>query len=134
MARTAVSLDTPFRKGERVIATRDLDGVPGGAAGHIQLHNGLGHWDRYWVLFDDGRQMGQVDHNDLVRPSMLQRWLERKEELEQAAERAAAGAAAEAETAADGEGGDSAGGGIASQIPAHLLERSKAAKARLLGG
>jgi len=133
MARTAVDLDTPFRKGERVVATRDLDGVPGGTKGRIQLHNGLGSWHRYWVLFEDGRQLGQVDHDDLVRPGMLQRWFDHKEEqaraAEQAAARAEAGAAAAAENGASG-----AGGGIASQIPTHLLERSKAAKSRLLGG
>lgn len=133
MAKSAVSLDTPFRKGEGVIATRDLEDVPGGTKGRIQLHNGLGNWHRYWVRFEDGRLKGQVDHDDLVRPDMLQRWLDRKDEEELAAERAAAGAAAEAETAGDGGGDASAGGGIASQIPAHLLERSKAAKSRLLG-
>jgi hypothetical protein len=134
MARTAVDLDTPFRKGERVVATRDLDGVPGGTKGRIQLHNGLGSWHRYWVLFEDGSQLGQVDHDDLVRPGMLQRWFDRKEEQASAAEQAEAGAEAGAAAAAAGNGDAGAGGGIASQIPAHLLERSKAAKARLLGG
>ena len=128
MAKT-VSLDTPFRKGEKVIATRDLEDVPGGTGGKIQLHNGLGHWDRYWVMFDGGRHMGQVDHNDLVRPDQLQAWIDRKEEAALAAERAADAAESTAEAAADGGGG----GGAASLIPAHILERSKAAKARLLG-
>lgn len=129
MAKT-IDLDTPFRKGEQVIATRDLQDIPGGTKGKVQLHNGLGSWHRYWVLFDGGRRMGQVDHNDLVRPDMMQQWLDRKEEAARAAERSAAEAesAASAEPAAGG-----GGGGIASQIPAHLLERSKAAKARLLG-
>ncbi|MEL6982729.1 MAG: hypothetical protein AAFO29_09935 [Actinomycetota bacterium] len=124
-----LDLDTPFRKGELVIATRDLEDVPGGTEGKIQLHNGLGAWNRYWVLFEGTRQMGQVDHDDLVRPNQLQDWKDRKEEDRLAAERAAAGAveAAAVETTGDG------GGGAASLIPAHLLERSKAAKARLLG-
>lgn len=130
MAKT-VDLDTPFRKGERVIATRDLQDVPGGTRGRVQLHNGLGVWHRYWVLFDGGRQMGQVDHDDLVRPDMMQRWLDRKEELARAAERSTAETEATGPAAAESGGG---GDGIASQIPAHLLERSKAAKARLLGG
>jgi hypothetical protein len=85
------------------------------------------------VLFDGDRQMGQVDHDDLVRPSMLEEWTARKEALAAAAEQSAA-AAAEATDAAAAVGAGGGGGGIASQIPAHLLERSKAAKARLLGG
>lgn len=125
-----LELDTPFRKGELVIATRDLEDVPGGTEGKIQLHNGLGSWHRYWVLFEGTRQMGQVDHDDLVRPSQLQAWKDRKVEAALAAERAASGAAEAA--AAEVTAGD-AGGGAASLIPAHLLERSKAAKARLLG-
>jgi hypothetical protein len=133
MAKTATDLDRPFRKGERVVATRDLQGVPGGTKGRIQLHNGLGHWHRYWVLFEDGRQMGQIDHEDLVRPDHLQRWLDRREERARAAEAAAAAVEAGAQVQAD-DAGPSGGNGIASQIPAHLLERSKAAKARLLGG
>lgn len=126
------TLDTPFRKGERVVATRDLAEVPGGTKGKIQLRNGLGSWHRYWVLFDGGRQMGQVDHDDLVRPDMMQAWIERKEQAALAAERSAT--QAEAEAVAPSSGAGEGGGGIASQIPAHLLERSKAAKARLLGG
>ncbi len=128
-----VDLDTPFRKGEKVIATRDLEDVPGGTQGRIQLHNGLGAWHRYWVLFDGDRQMGQVDHDDLVRPGQLQAWKDHKEAMALAAEQSAAQAEA-AEASAAAGGGDGGGSGIASQIPAHLLERSKAAKARLLGG
>lgn len=132
MAKKVLELDTPFRKGEKVIATRDLEDVPGGTAGKIQLQNGIGVWKRYWVLFDGDRQMGQVDHNDLVRPNMLQDWIDRKEAREAAAllSESEAAAAAEASAAGDAGGG---GGGIASQIPAQLLERSRAAKARLLG-
>ena len=129
-----VDLDTPFRKGEQVVATRDLADVLGGTKGKVQLHNGLGAWHRYWVLFDGGRQMGQVDHDDLVRPGMMQQWLDRKEAAAREAEESAARAEAQAEAATNGDGGGGGGGGIASQIPAHLLERSKAAKARLLGG
>ncbi|MGH1488081.1 MAG: hypothetical protein ACRBK7_01600 [Acidimicrobiales bacterium] len=130
MAKNVLELDTPFRKGEKVIATRDLGPILGGTQGKIQLQNGLSNWIRYWVLFDGGRQVGQIDHNDLVRPNQLQQWTDRKEAQELAAlqSESAAAESASAEVSAGG-----AGGGIASQIPAHLLERSKAAKARLLG-
>ncbi len=129
MAKTVIDLDTPFRKGEKVIATRDLAEVPGGTKGKIQLQNGLGAWRRYWVLFEGNRQKGQVDHDDLVRPDQLQDWLARKEAKATAALQSEE-SAAEATTAEVGAG---SGGGIASQIPAHILERSKAAKTRLLG-
>lgn len=131
MAKKVVDLDTPFRKGEKVLATRDLGPISAGTRGKIMLQNGVGAWRRYWVLFDGDRKVGQVDHDDLVRPNGLQAWMDRKEALEQAALQAQQGAAAAVEVSADAGGGG--GGGIASQIPAHLLERSKAAKARLLG-
>lgn len=131
MAKKTVDLDTPFRKNEKVIATRDLGPIPGGTGGTIKLSNGIGAWRRYWVMFDGDRLVGQVDHDDLVRPDMLQQWKERKEALEAAAQRSEE-AAAEAAAATGGDEGGG-GGGIAAQIPAHLLERSKAAKARLLG-
>ena len=128
----SVELDTPFRKGEVVLTTRTLEDVPDGTRGKIQLRNGLTQWTRYWVMFEGGRQMGQVDHQDLVRPHMLDKWKQREEDRALAAEQSAARAEAATEASAAGDAGG--GGGIASQIPAHLLERSKAAKARLLGG
>lgn len=129
MAKKNPELDTPFRRGELVVATRDIRDIPQGTEGKIQLHNGLGTWDRYWVLFGD-RQVGQVDHDDLTRPFQLDEWLQREEERAEAALRSAEEESKETEVASsDGDGG----GGIASQIPAHLLERSKAAKQRLLG-
>ncbi len=131
MAKKTVDLDTPFRKNERVLTTRDLGPIGQGAEGIVQLQNGLGEWMRYWVLFDDGEQVGQVSHRDLVRPFQLQDWHRRQEEIAEAAEREANKAVAEVESAAGGGGGG--GGGIADQIPADLLERSRAAKARLLG-
>lgn len=128
MAKKDVDLDTPFRRGEQVVATRDILGVPTGTEGKIQLHNGLGRWDRYWVMFGD-QQVGQVDHNDLTRPYQLDEWLRREQEKAEAALRSDEEQAQEAEADSSADGG----GGIASQIPAHLLERSKAAKQRLLG-
>lgn len=132
MAKKTLELDTPFRKGEKVVATRDLGPIAGGTEGKIQLQNGIGAWRRYWVLFDGNRQKGQVDHNDLVRPHQMQEWLDRKAAAEEAALRAESEAEEAVAAVGDG-GGGGAGGGIAAQIPAHLLERSKAAKARLLG-
>ncbi len=136
--KKTIQLDTPFRKGEKVLTTRDLRGAPEGTVGKVKLINGLSDvsggspWLRYWVRFEDGSLLGHVDHQDLVRPDMLAAWHERVEAEARAAEEAANAAAAPAADVA--AGGDSGGGsGIESMIPAALLERSKAAKARLLG-
>lgn len=130
MAKKAPDLDTPFRRGEKVLTTRDVGDIKEGSEGRIQLRNGLGHWHRYWVKFDGDVFRGQVSHEDLVRPDQVDEWLAREEAKSQAAlasEQAAVEAAPSEEN--DGDGGS----GVASQIPAHLLERSRAAKARLLG-
>ena len=130
MAKKTVELDTPFKKGEKVVATRALREIPSGASGKIQMRSGLGTWNRYWVNFADYGPVGSVDHDDLVRPHQLQDWIARKEDRENSAAQAEAAEAEKAEASAEGGGG----GGAASLVPAHLLERSRAAKARLLGG
>ncbi|MEM7338022.1 MAG: hypothetical protein AAF467_05195 [Actinomycetota bacterium] len=132
----ARTLDTPFRRGEKVQTVHKVDDVAEGARGKIQLSNGLGEWRRYWVRFEDGEIRGQISHESLVRPSQWGDWLRREEEREQAALRSADEAEAAAEVAASSAGDAGGGGGsdLASKIPAHLLERSQAAKARLLGG
>ena len=67
-----------------------------------------------------------------MRPDQLDDWIQREEDKANAAARSEAAELEAASATADGNGsGD--GGGAASLIPAHLLERSKAAKARLLG-
>ncbi len=138
MAKKAPTLDTPFKKGETVLAARAVRGAPEGTTGKIKLINGLGEYDgntpwmRYWVRFDDIGLVGQVSHDDLVRPKQYGAWLDREEERKRA-ELAALTQTAEATTEAPAAAAD-AGGGVAALIPAALLERSKAAKARLLGG
>lgn len=133
MAKKVLELDTPFRTGERVITTRGLRGAPEGTQGKVRLVNGLSDynggktWLRYWVRFDDGQLLGQVDHNDLVRPMQADLWLEREAKRIEDANRPPVEATPAAET---GDGG----GGAAGLIPEALLERSRAAKARLLGG
>ncbi len=126
MAKKVLELDTPFRTGERVATTRDLIGAPEGTLGKIRLSNGLSGsgggkpWIRYWVRFEDGKLLGQVDHNDLVRPAQAFEWQERKVAQEAARD-------AEDESKA---GPSSEGGSTASAIPAALLARSKAAKTK----
>lgn len=132
MAKKVLELDTPFRTGERILTTRDLRGVSEGAPGKIRLANGLSDsgggkaWMRYWVRFEDGSLLGQIDHNDLVRPAQVLDWQQRKaDQDEQVSELTVEDTSSKETGGADG---------AAALIPAALLERSKAAKARLLGG
>lgn len=132
MAKKARELDTPFRRGEKVLTTVPVDDIEEGTRGVVKLTNGLGNWRRYWVKFDGGRMRGQVSHDQLVRPDQLDEWKAREEARASAALRSEA-EAAEAAAASNGDEAGGGEGGVASLIPAHLLERSKAAKERLLG-
>jgi hypothetical protein len=125
MAKKVLELETPFRKNEKVITTRSLGAIPEGAVGKVKLANGLTSWSRYWVQFNDGTMLGSIDHDDLVRPAMLTQWNEAKIVSAQAAEASLEAASQPAVEAA--AGGNTLG------IPELLLERSRAAKARLLG-
>ena len=138
MPKKSIDLDTPFTTGETVIMARPYRNIPDGAEGKVRLINGLdtldgaNPWIRYWIRFKDHGLVGQVNHADLVRPYQFGAWLDREEakvRAEMDAKNSAASAADEAPAAAAVGAGD----GVASLIPAALLERSRAAKARLLG-
>jgi hypothetical protein len=132
MAKKVLTLETPFRPGEPIVAATDVDDIASGTKGKIELANGLGPWRRYWVKFEGGRMRGQVSHELLARPSQLGAWQQARDDKAEAALRKADSSAAV--TAVD-SGAEVAGGdGVASRIPAVILDRSKAAKARLLGG
>ena len=130
--------DTPFQRNDVVLATQDLPGVPVGTRGKIKVVNGFS-WQRYWVFFDNGADVGSLDRDDLVRPQHWdQHFLEKELEQERAlraAENAANGAAA-AETGGDASAAADPNDPLAqlrAMVPAHLLERSAAARARLGG-
>lgn len=136
MPKKILDLDTPFRKNERVVTTTDLVGAPEGTFGKVKLSNGLhttNNWPRYWVRFENGEFMGQVSHADLVRPHLRDAWAEREAERAAAAEAAANASAAAADSAAVTPTGDAGGNDLAALIPPLLLERSRAARMRLLG-
>ena len=120
-----------IRKGDKVVATADLAGVPEGTTGKVRLVNGFsrpGSWMRYWVFFENGVDLGSIGSDKLVRAKA---WPEYQAERERRAamgpEEAAGSVAAAAapDGAAASAGGDPAEGGTASRIPAHLLERTK---------
>ena len=116
MAKTATA-STQLSVGDRVIARTALRGVPEGTAGQVIHVQGLS-WIRYWVWFDNGLRVGTIDRARLATP---EEW-DRRHEVA-AAVTASTGATASA--AASSGGGESIGG-----VPGHLLERSKAARAR----
>jgi hypothetical protein len=120
-------LSTPFKKNEKVCATADLPGVPKGTPGKVKLWAGFnrpGSWARYWVFFDNGVQAGSVAHNHLVRPADWDRFFaEQERKAAQLAGAAAAAASSSAGEAASSDGGGD--GGVASRVPAHLIERTK---------
>jgi hypothetical protein len=53
-----------LRVRDRVRAAVDLPGVPAGTEGKVIVANGF-NWLRYWVLFDNGVELGELDGRQL---------------------------------------------------------------------
>ncbi len=53
-----------LRIGDRVRTTEDLHDVPAGTEGKVILANGF-NWQRYRVLFDNGAEVGDLDHRNI---------------------------------------------------------------------
>ncbi len=120
-------LSAPFKKNEKVLATEALPGVPSGTPGKVKMWAGFnrsGSWARYWVFFDNGVQAGSIDHHKLVRPADWDRFFEEKTRQAEAGSKSAT-----AVESNGGGGGDTpaagTGDGVASRVPAHLIERTK---------
>jgi hypothetical protein len=122
--------DRPIRKGDKVVATVDLAGVPEGTKGKVRLVNGFsrpGSWMRYWVFFDNGVDLGSIGSEKLVKAAGWPEYQverERRAALGPAEAAGTDGSAAAAEHAAPATDAP-AEDGAASRIPAHLLERTK---------
>ena len=58
----ATQLD--LRMGDRVKSTTELQGVPTGSEGRVLLANGF-NWLRYRVLFNNGVELGDLDHRNI---------------------------------------------------------------------
>ncbi len=115
-----------LRIGERVIAVEPIGRIPEGSLGKVKTVIGQ-TWTRYWVEWDSGQWMGALDNSQIVRKD---HYAEFKHEQAEAAARASAPAAI-AVTPELGAGEPAAAGATpASRVPAHLLERSAAARAR----
>jgi hypothetical protein len=106
----------------RVVATVDMKGVPRGTTGKVIFVQGLS-WIRYWVLFDNGMRVGTLDRSKLAT---LADWENKAGDSTEVVTVGAGGVAAASSAGDAGAGaGESIGG-----VPAHLLEKSKAARAR----
>ncbi|MEO6988090.1 MAG: hypothetical protein ABI239_05515 [Aquihabitans sp.] len=136
MAKTAVAPDT-FRKGEKVVARRELRDVPEGTAGKVILVNGF-EWIRYWVLFENGVRQGSINRDALATPDQWKRHLKGEtgvfgDEVEEVVEETA--------VAAGGDGAGVGGAGSASGvtlpsgvvIPQKFIDAAAAARKRLGG-
>ena len=112
MPATATATDE-LTVGTPVVATVDMRGVPQGSAGKVIHVQGLS-WIRYWVWFDNGQRVGTLGRTKLATPADV------------AVPAVASGTLVVADTAA------SAGNAMADVggVPGHLLERSRAARAR----
>jgi hypothetical protein len=66
MAETTAT--KPLRARDKVVAARDLKGVPKGTPGVIKVVNGIAQ-RRYWVKWANGVWMGSLLERDLVRAS-----------------------------------------------------------------
>jgi hypothetical protein len=118
-----------LKKGDRVVATESLRGVPEGTAGKLRIVNGLGAWMRVWVQWDNGVWMGSIGPNKLTSQRDWPDFQRRREEAaKEAAKPKAEVTAAPAEAASAGDG--DAPSAATSKVPAHLLERAKQARER----
>ena len=127
-----------LKRGEKVRLVSELPGVPQGTEGKVAMANGF-TWNRYWVRLVDGRVVGHIDHDDLVRTKDYERYLVARDREAVEAELAALAAAEAAaagpqdgptdEAGADGGSEEAVVNGVA--VPAYLLQRSADARARL---
>ena len=121
---TVLDYTSPIRRHQKVVATVDLPGVPEGTLGKVRVANGFA-WYRYWVYFENGVELGHVDHGNLVRAGDWVRFqVERADASLQASEEV---------DHADDDGGDDGGETAKNRfgVPEYILERSREARARL---
>ena len=109
-----------LRRHAKVRATADLPGVPDGTPGKVLQVGGV-TWIRYRVLFENGVEHGLLDGRHIVAP---QDWVPVEERVEEEA------VAEVAASNGDVSAGETAGSDNVFGVPAHLLERAKAARAR----
>lgn len=127
----ATDTATPaLKKGDRVVATQTLRGVPEGTAGKVRMVDGLGAWTRCWVQWDNGLWMGSIAVTKLVREKDWPSFQRQREEAAKEASKPKPEMKAASAEAAPAAGDGDAAPAAASKVPAHLLERAKKARER----
>ena len=116
----AVLTPVDLKRHQKVRAWTDLPGVPAGTPGKVLQVSGVS-WIRYRVLFENGVEHGLLDGRHIVDPK---KWVPVDERVEEEVVTEAAAANG------DGDAAEAAGADNPFGIPAHLLERAKAARAR----
>jgi hypothetical protein len=123
-----------FKTGERVVAAEPMPGVPEGTKGKVNMVEGL-TWIRYWVRFDNGVVRGSLHRDKLAR---ARDWRAIQAERARIAALPVEEETVEEPAAETADGGGAEGGaavsGLASRVPAHLLERSRQARAKATAG
>src|SRR5262249_34001504 len=74
-----------FKRHEKVVAAVDLPGVPAGTKGKVQIVNGLA-WIRYWVVFENGAEVGQLGNDDLMTRAAWDKLADRRRRAQREAE------------------------------------------------
>ena len=117
---TAVLTPVDLKRHQKVRAWIDLPGVPAATPGKVLQVSGVS-WIRYRVLFETGVEQGLLDGRHIVDPKG---WVPVDERVEVEA--------VEDAGPADGDAPAAAAAGEENEfgVPAHLLERAKAARAR----
>ncbi len=100
------------------MSTVSMRGVPEGTAGKVIHVQGLS-WIRYWVWFENGERVGTLGRTKLATAD---EWSRR---FDAPVEAVSTAAVSVGEGAAAGDSSGDVGG-----VPGHLLERSRAARAR----
>jgi len=112
-----------LKPGNPVIAALAMRDVPEGTTGKVMLVNGVS-WTRYWVRFDGGVTIGSINRRALMTPN---EWEHRHDVV-------ADEVGADASANGDGAAAAAEGGGVSvngALVPQKLIDRSKAARARL---
>jgi hypothetical protein len=122
--------DDVLKRRSKVVAFDDLPNVPEGTPGIVALVGGWDKWIRYHVLFDNGVTMGSINREHLAP---VKKYDQYKTLRARALESGVFDEPEVDETAAESSGEAVAGGATVNgvEIPAHLIERSKAARERL---
>ena len=122
---TAVLVPVALKRHAKVRAVADLLGVPDGMQGKVLQVTGV-TWIRYRVLFENGVEIGMLDGRHIIG----------RKDWRPVDERVALSATLAGSDANGADDGADAGGAEADNefgVPAHLLERAKAARTRLTG-